>query len=171
MSHIIKRQVPFLALNGKNNQTWALDCELHLRGMQLSHIITARQNDAAAPPPHEQAHAAIFLRHHIHNDLKQEYLEVKDPVTLWTALQERFRKQKTVIHPQARRDWAQLRFLDFKSVEAYNTAIHRIVGQLRFCGQKVTESEMIEKHLKLFTHQIWCSSSSTATKSSRSTLN
>ena len=111
MSDIIKRQVPVLALNGKNYQTWALDCELHLQGMQLSHTITARPNDDAAPPPHEQAHAAIFLRHHIHNDLKQEYLEVKDSLTLWTALQERFGKQKTVIHPQARRDWAQLRFL------------------------------------------------------------
>jgi len=111
MPDIIKRQVPILALNGKNYQTWALDCELHLHGMQLSHTITACPNDAAAPPPHEQAQAAIFLRHHIHNDLKQEYLEVKDPLTLWTALQERFGKQKTVIHPQARRDWAQLWFL------------------------------------------------------------
>jgi len=55
-----------------------------------------------------------------------------------------------VIHPQARRDWAQLRFLDFKSVEAYNTALHRIVGQLRFCGPRVTESEMIEKTLETF---------------------
>jgi len=103
-----------------------------------------------APPSHEQAQAAIFLRHHIHNDLKQEYLEVKDPLTLWTAPQEHFGKQKTVIHPQARRDWAQLRFLDFKSVEAYNTTLHHIVGQLRFCGQRVTESEMIEKTLETF---------------------
>ena len=55
MSDIIKRQVPVLALNGKNYQTWALDCELHLQGMQLSHTITARPNDAAPPPPHEQA--------------------------------------------------------------------------------------------------------------------
>ena len=53
-----------------------------------------------------------------------EYLEVKDPLVLWVKLQERFGKQKAVLLPQARRDWAQLRFLDFKSVEAYNTAIH-----------------------------------------------
>jgi GH35 family endo-1,4-beta-xylanase len=45
---------------------------------------------------------------------------------------------------------AQLRFLDFKSVEAYNTAIHRIVAQLCFCDQVVTELEMIEKTLDTF---------------------
>ena len=50
----------------------------------------------------------------------------------------------------ARREWGQLRFLDFKSVEAYNAAIHRIVAQLRFCGQVVTELEMIEKTLETF---------------------
>ena len=41
-------------------------------------------------------------------------------------------------------------FFDFKYVEAYNTALHRIVGQLRFCGQRVTEYEMIEKTLETF---------------------
>jgi hypothetical protein len=50
----------------------------------------------------------------------------------------------------SRHDWANLRFLDFKIVEAYNTAIHRIVAQLRFCGQNVTELEMIEKTLETF---------------------
>ena len=90
MSDIIKRQVPVLALNGKNYQTWALDCELHLQGMQLSHTITARPNDDAAPPPHEQAQSTIFLGHHIHNDLKQEYLEVKDPLTIVDCTPETF---------------------------------------------------------------------------------
>jgi hypothetical protein len=79
-----------------------------------------------------------------------ECLEVRDPLVSWTKLQERFDKQKAVLLPQARRDWAQLRFLDYKTVEAYNTAIHRIVAQLRFCGQVVTELEMIEKTLETF---------------------
>jgi hypothetical protein len=35
-------------------------------------------------------------------------------------------------------------------VEAYNTAIHRIVAQLRFYGQIVTDLEMIEKTLQTF---------------------
>ena len=114
--------------------------------MQLTHTITPRADAAPAFPEHEIAKASIFLRHNIHKDLKQEYLEVCDSLTLWQALEERFGKQKTVVLPQARRDWGQLRFLDFKSVQAYNSALHRIVGQLRFCGQRVTDAERIEKN-------------------------
>ena len=76
-----------------------------------------------------------------------EYLEVKDPLVLWTKLRERFGVQKHVMLPRAQQEWATFRFLDFKTVEAYNTAIHRIVAQLRFCGQIVTDLEMIEKTL------------------------
>jgi hypothetical protein len=77
-----------------------------------------------------------------------EYLEVKDPLILWTKLRERFGVQKHVMLPRAQQEWATLRFLDFKTVEAYNTAIHRIVAQLCFCGQIVTDLEMIEKTLQ-----------------------
>ncbi|XP_039818393.1 uncharacterized protein LOC120680878 [Panicum virgatum] len=101
-------------------------------------------------PSHERARASIFLRHHIHPDLKMEYLEVKDPLTLWTKLRERFGPQSEVLLPQAQNEWANLRLLDFKSVAGYNTAIHRIASQQRFCGQIVTEVEMIEKTLATF---------------------
>ena len=94
-----------------------------------------------------------------------EYLEVKDPLVLWVKLQECFGKQKAVLLPQARLDWAQLRFLDFKTDEAYNTAIHRIVAQLRFCDQIMTELEVIEKTLETFHPTTWYSSSSTITTS------
>jgi hypothetical protein len=96
---------------------------------------------------HEKAKAMIFLRRHIHPDLKMEYLEVKDPLVLWTKSRERFGVQKHVMLPRAQQEQATLRFLDFKTVEAYNTAIHRMVAQLRFCGQVVTDLEMIEKTL------------------------
>nr|CAB3495155.1 unnamed protein product [Digitaria exilis] len=101
------------------------------------------------PPAHDRAKACIYLRHHIHPDL--EYLEVKYPLVLWTTkMHERFGKQKTVLLPQARCDWAQRRFVDFKTDETYNTAIHRIVAQLCFYGQIVTELEMIEETPETF---------------------
>lgn len=150
MDEVTKRQFDYLMLNGKNYQTWVVDCRFHLAAMQLTHTITPRAEGAPAIPEHEIAKALIFLRHHIHKDLKQEYLEVRDSLTLWQALEDRFSKQKTVILPQARRDWTQLRFLDYKTLEAYNSALHRIVGQLRFCGQKITDAEMIEKTLETF---------------------
>ena len=146
MGDVAARQFDCLMLNGKNYQTWVVDCQFHLAAMQLTHTITPRADAAPAVPEHEIAKASIFLRHNIHKDLKQEYLEVCDSLPLWQALEERFGKQKTVVLPQARRDWGQLRFLDFKSVQAYNSALHRIVGQLRFCGQRVTDAEMIEKN-------------------------
>uniref|UniRef100_K3XR80 Uncharacterized protein n=1 Tax=Setaria italica TaxID=4555 RepID=K3XR80_SETIT len=98
MAAINKTKFKVLELNGKNYQTWALDCEFHLEAMQLTSTI---------------ARPAASLK-----------------------LQERFGKQKAVLLPQVRCDWAQLRFVDFKT--------------LRFCGQVVTELEMIEKTLETF---------------------
>jgi hypothetical protein len=57
-----------------------------------------------------------------------EYLEVKDPLVLCTKLCERFGVQKHVTIPHVQKEWATLCFLDFKTVEAYNTAIHPIVA-------------------------------------------
>ncbi|KAG2571863.1 hypothetical protein PVAP13_7KG122361 [Panicum virgatum] len=142
MGEVAARQFDCLMLNGKNYQTWVVDCQFHLAAMQLTHTITPRADGAPAIPAHEIAKASIFLRHHIRKDLKQEYLEVRDSLKLWLALEERFGKQRTVVLPQARRDWSQLRFLD--------SALHRIVGQLRFGGQRVTDAEMIEKTLETF---------------------
>ena len=50
----------------------------------------------------DRAKALIFLRHHIDEGLKSEYLTVKDPLILWTSLKERNDQQKTVILPKAR---------------------------------------------------------------------
>jgi hypothetical protein len=63
-----------------------------------------------------------------------EYLEVKDPLVLWTKLRESFNVQRHVMLPLVPQECAALRFLDFKTVEAYNTVIHRIVAQQRFYG-------------------------------------
>ena len=150
MAGIIPLQFKQLTLDGNNFLTWVVDCEFHLAAMELLHTIAPRAAGAAEIPLHEVAKASVFIRHHIHPDLKMEYLEVRDSLALWSALHERFGKQKTIMLPQARRDWGQLRFVDFKTVGEYNTALHRIVGQLRFCGQKVTETEMIDKTLETF---------------------
>lgn len=66
------------------------------------------------------------------------------------ALRERYTAEKTAILPKARAEWAQLRFCDFKTVESYNSAVHRIVSKLRFCNQVVTDEDMIEKTLDTF---------------------
>jgi hypothetical protein len=86
-----------LALDGKNYLTWADDCQFHLEAMQLGKAIIRLGPNDIGLQLHEKAKAAIFLRRHIHPDLKMEYLEVKDPLILWTKLRERFGVQKHVI--------------------------------------------------------------------------
>ena len=66
--------------------------------MNLGNTIKER-NDASM---HDSAKALIFLRHHIDEGLKGEYLTVKDPFIIWNNLRERYDHQKTVILPKAR---------------------------------------------------------------------
>ncbi|KAK9682553.1 hypothetical protein RND81_10G081800 [Saponaria officinalis] len=92
----------------------------------------------------------IFLQHHLHDGLKNEYLTVKDPQILWSNLKERYDHQKTVILPNARYGWKHLRLQDFKSVSEYNSAMFRITSQLKICGEKITNMDMLEKTYSTF---------------------
>ena len=98
----------------------------------------------------DRAKALIFLRHHLHEDLKIEYLTVKDPLSLWTELKKRFDHQKTVILPKVRYDWMHLRLQDFKTVSEYNSALFKISSQLKLCGENITEEDMLEKTFTTF---------------------
>ncbi|KAG6496824.1 hypothetical protein ZIOFF_044696 [Zingiber officinale] len=57
----------------------------------------------------------IFIRHHLHETLKIEYLTIKDPLELWNNLKEMYSHYKTVILPNARYEWIHLCLQDFKS--------------------------------------------------------
>jgi hypothetical protein len=45
----------------------------------------------------------IYLKH-----IKTWYLTVKDPLTLWNNVRERYEYQKTIILPKTRSDWMKL---------------------------------------------------------------
>nr|XP_027124298.1 uncharacterized protein LOC113740992 [Coffea arabica] len=98
----------------------------------------------------DRAKAMIFLRHHLDEGLKSEYLTVKDTLVLWRDLKERFDHLKLVVLPKARYDWLHLRLQDFKSVNEYNSAMFRITSQLSLCGEKVTDEDMLEKTFSTF---------------------
>jgi hypothetical protein len=78
MSNLTKLEFVVLDISGKNYLSWTLDAEIHLTANNLGDIIKA-ENKAS---PQKKAKAMIFLRHHLHEDLKTEYLTVKDPLEL-----------------------------------------------------------------------------------------
>ena len=76
MSNLSKLEFAALDISGKNYLLWLLDAEIHLAAKGLDATITQR-NEASSQ---DKAKAMIFLRHHIDEGLKIEYLTVKDPL-------------------------------------------------------------------------------------------
>ena len=97
MSNLTKLEFVKLDISSKNDLSWILDVEIHLTSMNLRETIKEENEESQQ----DCAMTLIFLRHHFHVDLKNEYLTVKDPFTLWNNLKDRFDGQKTVILPKA----------------------------------------------------------------------
>ena len=146
MSNLSNIEFVALDISGKNYLSWVLDAEIHLDSMGLGDTI--KQGNAASLK--DRAKAMIFLRRHLHEGLKSEYLTLKDPADLWRSLKDRYDHQKTVILPKARYDWMHLRLQDFKSISDYNSAMYRITSQLQLCGETVTDRDMLEKTFSTF---------------------
>ncbi|KAJ0011139.1 hypothetical protein Pint_33290 [Pistacia integerrima] len=100
MTNLTKLEFVALDITGKNYLSWILDVELHLDVIGLGDTIKEGNESSNQ----DKAKAMIFLRHHLHEGLKTEYLTVKYPLTLWENLKERYDHQKTVILPRARYD-------------------------------------------------------------------
>ena len=129
MSNLAKLEFVALDISSKNYLSWVLDAKIYLDTMNLGNIIK-EGNDTFLQ---DRARALIFLRHHIDEGLKGEYLTVKDIFILWNNIRERYDHQNTVILPKARYDWMHLRLQDFKFVSDYNSALFKISSQLKLC--------------------------------------
>ena len=126
--------------------TWIFDAKIHLYALGLGDTIK-EENESSEQ---DKAKALIFLRHHLDEALKTEYLIVKDPSILWKNLKERYDHQKTIILPKARYDWLHLRLQDFKSVSEHNSAMFKITSQLKLCGENIFDNDMLKKNLLHF---------------------
>ena len=111
-------------------------------------INTIKEGNTASQQ--DRAKALIFLRHHIDEGLKNEYLTIKYPLILWKSLKERYDHQKTVILPKAHYDLIHLRLQDFKSVSDYNSVLFKISSQLKLCGENVSNEDMLKKTYTTF---------------------
>ncbi|MCF7184023.1 retrotransposon gag domain-containing protein [Corynebacterium sp. MC-13] len=146
MSNLAKLEFVALDITGKNYLSWVLDAEIHLDAKGLGDTI--KENNQSSNQ--DKAKAMIFLRHHLHEGLKREYLTVKDPLVLWDNLKDRYDHQKTIILPKARYEWMHLRLQDFKSVSNYNSAVFKITSTLKLCGENITDEDMLEKTFSTF---------------------
>ncbi|KAK9677623.1 hypothetical protein RND81_11G156400 [Saponaria officinalis] len=136
-SNLAKLDFVALDISGNNYLPWVLDAEIHLDANGLGETI--KEGNTATTQ--NKAKALIFPRHHLCEGLKYEYLTIKDPLTLWKYLKERYDHLKTVILPKPRFDWLHLRLQDFKSVNDYNSTMFRITAQLELCGEKVSDAD------------------------------
>ena len=86
MLNLTKLEFVALDITRKNYISWTPDIEIHLDTMNLGGTIK-EGNQASLQ---DRVKALIFLRHHLHEDLKGEYITVKDPLTLWNKLKRRY---------------------------------------------------------------------------------
>jgi hypothetical protein len=93
-----------LTLDGHNYPTWAMviKISLTLRGMYEA-IVPPADRQQELPPIH-QYNALYIIMHHIHPNLKSEYVLEEKSSVLWTALLNHYAQQKTVILPEANHD-------------------------------------------------------------------
>lgn len=153
MSNLAKLDIVALDISGNNYLLWAHQAEIRLKSKKLWKIVVEENNGLVQDQDkleEDQSTAMIFLLHHIHEGLQNEYLTVKDPFILWTNLKERFEHIRLIILPKAKYDWIHLRFQDYKSVRDYNSALFQISSQLMLCGETIIDLQMIEKTLSTF---------------------
>ena len=81
------REFDALELDGHNCPTWAVDIKIALASRGLVRAIQTPEDPLPAgvtPLRDEQKYTALYIiRHHIHPDLKSEYLEEESPLTLF----------------------------------------------------------------------------------------
>ena len=98
MSNLVKLDFNALYITGSNYMPWILDVEMHLESMGILNTIQEENTSNSQ----EKVRSMIFLRRHLDEGLKCEYLTVRDPLILWNNLKERFEHLKEIILPTAR---------------------------------------------------------------------
>ena len=75
---------------------------------------------------------------------------VKDPLILRDNSKEIYDHQNIVILSRASYDWLHLRLQDFKSISDYNSALFKISSQLKLCGEKINDEDMLKRRILFF---------------------
>jgi len=131
------RLIPFDAR--RDYVTWARNVESYLVQNNLSDTIISGSKCSNQ----QKAQALFYIRRHLNEDFKNEYMLERDPLVIWQSLKDHFDRMKAVELPGAKLDWDSLHFGNFDSVTAYDSALRRTVSQLKLCDKEITDEEMI----------------------------
>jgi hypothetical protein len=84
------REFEELPLDGHNYATWVMDVKIILPFREMYKAIVPPADKQQELPPTHQYNDLYIIRHHIHPDLKSEYVLEEELSVLWTALQNRY---------------------------------------------------------------------------------
>jgi hypothetical protein len=145
LCRIMARDFEELALDGHNYPTWALDIKISLASKNILSALLP-PNERIEPLHDAYKYNTLYIiRHHLHPDMKAEYVMKEEPNVLWLSLKNRYEQQKVVILTEANHEWTHI----CPSIGDYNHDVHKICARLRFCDKEPSNADKIEKHFKL----------------------
>ncbi|XP_027772623.1 uncharacterized protein LOC114077130 [Solanum pennellii] len=138
VSNLSKLEFVALDISGKNYLSWVLDAEIHLTAKVLGDSIIEGNMTSSQ----DKAKAMIFLRHHLDESLKVEYLTVKDPLELWIGLKGRYDHLKATNNFPIEIMWGKIKDEDMlkktlTTFHAYNMILQQQYREKKF--QKYSE--------------------------------
>jgi len=147
----VKHQFKILNITGDNYISWNNNLIEYLACDGLDKIL---EGDDLGVGLEELAKKNLkvnrIIKHYLDDGLQIEYSNANDPKILWDKLKARFGHQRKVLLLLLMDQLNKLRFQDYKSVVAYNFAMHQIIAQLEFCGIIIIEEEKLEKTFSTF---------------------
>ena len=165
MSNLSKLEFNALDISGNNYLPWTLDAKIHLTANNLGATI----EDDNMTFVQDKAKAMIFLRHHLHEDLK--ILTIENPLDLWKNIKERFDHQKMVLLPTARYNWMHLSLQDYKQSVNITLLFSALPQSSNYAVKLLPMKTCLKKRSLLFMLQTYYYLSNIENVSSRNILN
>jgi hypothetical protein len=126
-----------LAIDERNYPTWALYVKISLTFCGILSALTPHVKREATFLDTYKYQTLFIIRNHLHHNLKSEYVMEEEPHSIWVALKNHYEHQKAILLLEANHEWTQICLQDFKSIEDYNHAIHKVCVKLRFCERTI----------------------------------
>jgi hypothetical protein len=125
-----------LAIDGHKYPTRALDVKISLTFHRIMISLTPPAERDTSFLDTYKYQTLYIIQNHLRPNLKSEYVMEEEHHSLWVALKGRYEQQKVILLPEANHEWTQIRLQDFKSIEDYNHAIHKVCAKLQFCEKE-----------------------------------